>query len=427
MTPTMQGLSANTPHSREATPAQRPWLALIGIGEDGIDGLTTTARALVSDAAVVYGGERHLELAATLIEGEARAWPHPFSDAFPEIERLRGTAVAVLASGDPYFYGVGARLARHVAPQETIAIPAPSSYSLAAARLGWSLPDTTLLTCCGRPVDLLAPHLQPGRRLLVLCADETTPGEIAGYLAGRGFGPSKIHVLEALGGPREKVRETTAKRFSLKKVDPLNLVAIEVEHGRGAHVIPLTNGLPDGLFETDGQLTKREIRAATLSALAPRIGEHLWDIGCGSGSISIEWMLRHPANTASAIERDRERAGRAARNAAHLGVPHLEVVRGAAPDALAGLPTPDAVFIGGGGQGAGVIETAWEALRPGGRLVVNSVTLETEARLIAAHGSYGGSLTRLSVERLEKIGTRHGFRPAMTVTQWAVEKPEERR
>lgn len=408
-----------------SAPARR-WLAIIGIGEDGIEGLTPAARALIESAAIVYGGERHLALAARLIKGETKPWPRPLKGAIPDILGRRGTAIAVLASGDPYLYGIGSRLAPHVAADETIAIPAPSAYSLACSRLGWSLADTATITCCGRPIETLAPHLQPGRRLLVLSADETTPAGIAAYLAGRGFGGSTLHVLEALGGDRDRVRMTTAQDFGFDDVDRLNLVAIEVVAAPGAHVIPLANGLPDDVFENDGQLTKREIRAVTLSALAPRAGERLWDIGCGSGSISIEWLLCHPANMATAIERDPERAGRAARNAASLGVPRLEVTQGSAPDVFTGLPTPDAVFVGGGGQGDGVIEGAWEALRPGGRMVANSVTLETEAKLIEAHGRYGGTLTRLSVERLERIGTRTGFRPAMTVTQWTAVKPEEK-
>ncbi|MEJ8572286.1 precorrin-6y C5,15-methyltransferase (decarboxylating) subunit CbiE [Microbaculum marinum] len=408
-----------------AAQARSPWLSIIGIGEDGIEGLTGAARALLSGARVVYGGKRHLALADGLISGEARAWPSPLTGAVDEILGLAGTPVAVLASGDPYLYGVGSLLARHVPAAQITAIPAPSAFSLACARLGWAVADCAQVTCCGRPVETLAPHLQPGRRVLVLSADETTPAAVATYLSARGFGASRLHVMEALGGRRERIREAEAYGFGFNDVDPLNLIGIEVVGAAGAKVIPLASGLPDAFFENDGQLTKREIRAVTLSSLAPRAGERLWDIGCGSGSISIEWLLRHPANRAIAIERDPERAARAARNAANLGVPRLEIVEKAAPEAFADLPAPDAVFIGGGGQADGVIETAWSALRPGGRMVVNAVTLETEARLIAAHGTYGGSLARLSVERLEAIGGRHGFRPAMTVTQWVGQKPRD--
>lgn len=399
------------------------WLAIVGIGEDGVEALSPVARALIANAGVVYGGARHLRLAASLIAGEARPWPSPIAGAFADIAGLRGTPVAVLASGDPYCFGIGGTLARHIPAGETIAVPAPSAVSLAAARLGWPLEEAAMLSCCGRPVEAVAPLLQPGRRLLVLSADAATPAAVAAFLAGRGFGDSTVHVLEALGGPRERIRATAADRFDLGGIDPLNLIGIEVAAGPQARVIPLASGLPDELFETDGQLTKREVRAVTLSALAPRAGDLLWDVGAGSGSIAIEWLLRHPANRAVAVERDPDRAARAARNAASLGVPRLDIVGGGAPDAFDGLPAPDAVFIGGGGHVAGVIEGAWAALRPGGRMVANAVTLETEARLIGAVGTYGGTLTRLSVERLERIGGRQGFRPAMTVTQWTAQKP----
>lgn len=397
------------------------WLSIIGIGEDGVDGLAPAARTLLSAATAVYGGKRHLDLAAPLIRGEAHPWPSPLTDALPDILARRGEPVAVLASGDPYLYGVGTLLTRHVPADEITALPAPSTFSLACARLGWSLADTATLTCCGRPVEGIAPHLQPGRRLLVLSADETTPAALADYLSERGFGASHMIVLEALGGASERIRETAAEAFGLNDIHPLNLVAVETVAGPDAIVLPLATGLDDALFEHDGQLTKREVRAVTLSALAPRIGERLWDIGCGSGSVAIEWLLRHPANTAIGIERAPDRAARAARNAAHLGVPRLKIVEAEAPAGLAGLARPDAVFIGGGGR-EGTIETAWDALAEGGRMVVNSVTLETDAALTAAHGRHGGTLTRISIERLDRIGGLHGFRPAMTVTQWTAMK-----
>lgn len=402
--------------------ANRRWLAILGIGEDGVEGLTAAARALISGAELVVGGARHLALADGLIRGERLAWPTPIGAAIPTICARRGSPVAVLASGDPFCYGIGPKLLRHIPAEETLCLPAPSAFSLACARLGWSLPDAGTITFCGRPIEPIAPLLQPGARILALSADAATPAAVAAFLRERGFGPSRVHVLEALGGPRERVRVTTADRLDFE-VDALNLLAIEVVAGPDARVIPLASGLADDAFEHDGQITKREIRAVTLSSLAPRRGELLWDVGCGSGSIGIEWMLRHPANRAVAIDANAERAARTARNAASLGVPGLEVVTGAAPEALAGLPLPDAVFIGGGAQDDGVLDTAWQALRPGGRLVVNGVTVETEAALISGRARLGGTLTRLSVERLDRIGTLHGFRPAMTVTQWAVVKP----
>ena len=289
---------------------------------------------------------------------------------------------------------------------------------MACARLGWALDETATVSLCGRPIETLAPLLQPKRRVLALSADAATPASVARYLASRGFGRSVLHVLEALGGERERMRATLAEDFGFNDVEALNLVAIEVEATPGAKVIPLASGLPDDMFEHDGQLTKREIRAVTLSSLSPRAGELLWDIGCGSGSVSIEWLLRHPANQAIGVERDGASAARAARNAAELGVPRLAVVTGAAPEALAGLPSPDAIFVGGGGDSI-VIERSWAALKQGGRLVANAITLETEKILLAAQAELGGTLTRLSVERLDAVGGKQAFRPAMTVTQWS--------
>ena len=406
-----------------AVAANRRWLAILGIGEDGVEGLSGAARALVSGAELVVGGARHLALADGLIRGERLAWPSPLSAAIASICARRGSPVAVLASGDPFCYGVGNSLLRHVPADETLCLPAPSAFSLACARLGWPLQETATVSFCGRPIEPLAPLLQPGARILALSADAETPAALAAFLRERGFGPSALHLLEALGGPRERIRSTRAEQFDLDAVDALNLVAIEVVAGPAAKIIPLAAGLADDAFEHDGQITKREIRAVTLSTLAPRQGELLWDIGCGSGSIAIEWMLRHPANRALAFDENAGRAARAARNAASLGVPGLEIVTGHAPEALAGQPAPDAVFIGGGAQDAGVIDAAWAALKPGGRLVANGVTVETEALLIAARARLGGTLTRLSVERLDQIGSMHGFRPAMTVTQWAAAKP----
>jgi precorrin-6Y C5,15-methyltransferase (decarboxylating) len=401
---------------------QQRWLAVIGIGEDGVEGLSPAARALIENAKLVIGGKRHLALVDSLPRTERKAWASPITDSIPEILKYRGEPVAVLASGDPYRYGIGALLSAHVPPEEIIAIPAPSSLSLACARLGWALDETATLSLCGRPIETLAPLLQPKRRLLVLSADATTPASVARYVTQRGFGPSVLHVLEALGGERERIRSTKAESYGFNDVDPLNLIAIEIEAGADARIIPLSAGLPDEMFEHDGQLTKREIRAVTLSSLAPRAGELLWDIGCGSGSVAIEWLLRHPSNRAIGIERDATRAARAACNAAELGVPRFEIVTGAAPYALASLHSPDAVFIGGGCDEI-AIGKSWNALKPGGRLVVNAITLETEKTVLSAQTKFGGTLTRLSVERLDAVGSKQAFRPAMTVTQWSTVKP----
>ncbi|WP_207447209.1 precorrin-6y C5,15-methyltransferase (decarboxylating) subunit CbiE [Roseomonas marmotae] len=398
-----------------------PWLTILGIGEDGVNGLSPAARDLLRGAAVVYGGRRHLSLAEGLIQGEARPWPSPMDGAYPALLACRPRPVVVLASGDPFCFGVGSVLAGLVPPGEMLCIPAPSAFALACARLGWPGQDCATISFCGRPLEPVRALLQPGARILALSADGGTPGALAELLNRLGFGPTRMHVLEALGGPREAIASTTAEAFSLSP-GPLNLVALEVAAGPGARVLPLSTGLPDDVFEHDGQITKAEIRAMTLAALAPRQGELLWDIGCGSGSVGIEWMLRHPANRAIGLEPKPERAARAARNALALGVPRLRVVQAAAPEGLAGLPAPDAVFIGGGCDAA-VLDAAWAALRSGGRLVANAVTVETEALFLASHARLGARLTRIGLERMDAIGTRHGFRPAMTVTQLVAWKP----
>jgi precorrin-6Y C5,15-methyltransferase (decarboxylating) len=395
-----------------------PWLTILGIGEDGVDGLSPAARTLLGNATLVAGGSRHLALAAELIRGDRLPWPHPLTDALPALIARRPQPTLVLASGDPFWFGIGSAIARLLPASEFTCLPSASAFSLACARLGWSLQDVTTLSLCGRPLATLVPALQPGARLLVLSADAITPAAVAGLLRSHGFGGSTLHVLQALGGPRERIATQRADQDPPDGLDPLNLLAIELTAGEGAGVIPLSTGLDDSLFEHDGQLTRREIRALTLSALAPRRGELLWDIGCGSGSVSIEWMLRHPANRAIAIERDAARANRAARNALSLGAAGLDLRQGEAPAILRDLPAPDAVFIGGGATIPGVIDAARAALRPRGRLVVNAVTLECEAILLAAQATHGGSLTRIGIDRLDRIGGMHALRPAMRITQW---------
>lgn len=405
------------PESRAA-----PWLAVVGIGEDGRDGLSPAARAALDGAQVVYGGRRHLALAAPLMV-EARPWPSPISDAYDAILAQRGRPTCLLATGDPFHYGVGAEIARLVPAREIRAFPQASAFSLACARLGWPLAECGCLTLHGRALAGLVPHLQPGARLLVLSWDGTTPAAMAAFMTGRGFGGSRLTVCEAMGGARERIRSATAKDFDLGEVDPLNTVAVTVVGGPEARVVGLAPGLDDGWFENDGQLTKAEIRAVTLASLRPRLGERLWDVGAGAGSVAIEWMLRHPAMRAVAIEADPARAERIARNAQSLGVPGLAVVHGRAPDALAGLPAPDAVFVGGGLSAPGVLPAAVAALSAGGRLVANAVTLQGEAVLLEAFAGRGGTLRRLSIARADPVGGLHGWRTAMPVTQWAWVKP----
>ncbi|MER8982679.1 precorrin-6y C5,15-methyltransferase (decarboxylating) subunit CbiE [Mesorhizobium sp. M0518] len=399
------------------------WLTIVGIGEDGLAGLGDEAKQRIARAEVIFGGKRHLALVASFSKGEPRAWPVPFDAEMADVLALAGRRVCVLASGDPFFHGVGATLARKVKAQEMHVIPAPSAISLASARLGWALQDIETVSLHGRPLDLIRPLLQPNARILALTSDAEALAAIARLLTELDFGASRLTVLEALGGPNENQRSARADAFDLESINPLNVLAVEVESGPDARVLPLTSGLADHLFDHDGQITKREIRAITLSALAPRRGELLWDIGAGSGSIGIEWMLAHPSMRTIAVEADPVRAARIGRNAAACGVPGLVVVEGSAPRALARLDTPDAIFIGGGGSDAGVLNAAIKALRAGGRLVANAVTLEMETLLLARHVSLGGDLTRINISRASPVGSMQAWRPAMPVTQWSWVKP----
>ncbi|MCS0458384.1 MULTISPECIES: bifunctional cobalt-precorrin-7 (C(5))-methyltransferase/cobalt-precorrin-6B (C(15))-methyltransferase [Rhizobium] len=398
--------------------SSRRWLTIIGIGEDGPAGLGDEAKQLIAAAPVVFGGRRHHELVAALVTGERLCWESPFDRSVEAVAARRGLPVVVLGSGDPFLYGIGATLSRRISAEEMRVIPAPSSFSLAASRLGWPLQEVATISLHGRPLELIRPHLHHGRRIAALTSDAETPSQLAELLRVSGFGQSQLHVLEALGGQRERRRQARADSFDLGQIDPLNVCAIEVVAGEGARVIAFTPGLDDTLFEHDGQLTKQDVRAITLSALAPRHGELLWDIGAGSGSIGIEWMLADPSLRAVAIEQSSERAARIARNTLALGVPGLAIVEGKAPEALANLPEPDAIFVGGGGSGAGVLDVALQVLKGGGRLVANAVTLEMEALLLSMHEERGGTLTRIEVSRSAPIGGMNGWRPAMPVTQW---------
>jgi precorrin-6Y C5,15-methyltransferase (decarboxylating) len=417
----MSSFSLNSEQESSMAP-NPPWLTIIGIGEDGRAGLSPAALAALDQAEFVIGGARHLALAAPL-SAQTLTWPSPLADGYPLILVRRGQPTCLLATGDPFHYGVGAELARLVPADEMICFPQPSAFSLAAARLGWSLPDCDCVSLHGRALQRIIPHLQPGARILALSWDGSTPGKLADLLKARGFGASTLTVCEAMGGPRERIRSAAAADFAIVEIDPLNTVAIEVVAAKDARIVTLASGLPDDLFENDGQLTKAEIRALTLAALVPKAGELLWDIGLGAGSIGIEWCLRHPRNRCIGIEERVERAERARRNAFELGATALDIRIGRAPEALADLPAPDAVFIGGGASEAGVFDAAWAALKPGGRLVINAVTLETETLLGSLYVEHGGTLRRLAVSRLEPVGGMHGWRAAMPVTQWVVTKP----
>jgi precorrin-6Y C5,15-methyltransferase (decarboxylating) len=398
------------------------WLCLIGIGEDGYEGLSSAARKILAQAQFVIGGARHLALAGPL-DAQTMAWPSPLSDGISQILARRGTPTVVLASGDPFFYGIGGLISARIPAEEWMCLPAPSSFSLAAARLGWSLQECRPISLHGRDLNRIIPNLAPSARLLCLAWDETTAPRVAQLLCERGLSQSRLIVLERMGGPNEKIHETTAKDCNLGTIDPLNLIACEIRGGPEAHYVPIGNGLPDALFTHDGQITKQEVRAITLSALAPKRGEILWDIGAGSGSVGIEWMLLDPLNQAIAIEARQDCCNTIVANAGALGVPGLEVVFGKAPDALMNLAQPHAIFIGGGASQPGIIDQAFNALPQGGRLVVNAVTLETEMVVFTWFQRLGGTLKKITLAHADRVGGFHSFRPALPITQWAVTKP----
>lgn len=401
-------------------------IGLVGVGADGWSGLTSAATSLIGQAGVVIGGQRQLDLLPDTIAAERVPWPSPLRSAVRElVDRYRSRGLVVLASGDPMFFGIGRALVEEVGQQSLRIVPHPSAISLACARLGWMVEDIEVVSLVGRPLASLILSLHPNRRVLVLSNDATTPGAVAKLLTDKGFGGSTVTVLDKLGAPgetrRSGIAETWGAAFS-DLGDPLNVVAVECLLGGGGHRLGLTPGLADSAYEDDGQLTKREVRAVTLSSLAPSQGELLWDIGGGAGSIAVEWMRVHRSCRAIAIESDNERAARIVRNAEALGVPGLLTVVGRAPGVLAQLPTPDAIFIGGGLTADGMLDTAWEALRPGGRLVANTVTLQSEALLTQWYSRHGGELIRIATSRARPVGDFTGWQPAMPVTQWSVIK-----
>jgi precorrin-6Y C5,15-methyltransferase (decarboxylating) len=399
------------------------WLTVIGIGEDGIGGLPPIHRATLAAAELIIGGDRHLAMLGA-IKAETQSWASPLSRTVEEILKRRGRPVVVLATGDPMHFGIGVTLAKRVPSGEIAIHPHLSAFSLAAARLAWPLAEVECLTFHGRPIELLTAAVTPRQKLMILSHDSTTPGLVAARLSALGYGSSRFVVLEHMGGGKERVRETKAEDWGADDVADLNTIAIECVAGPNAKVLHRGFGLPDEAFQHDGQLTKREIRATALSALDPLHGELLWDIGAGCGSIAIEWLRHDHSLKAVAIERDPARAAMIRDNAAALGTPNLQLIEGAAPEALRDLPTPDAVFIGGGTGGVGVIDAAWGALRPGGRLVAHAVTVESELALFAGYHAHGGDLTRLSVSRVQPVGTLHGWKPMMPVTQWRAVKTE---
>jgi precorrin-6Y C5,15-methyltransferase (decarboxylating) len=398
------------------------WLSVVGIGEAGLDSLSPAARAEVDQAEVLVGGARHLAMIPH--DGRERLeWPTPISDAFPGIAARRGTRFCVLATGDPLHYGVGAMLVRHFPIEEMTIVPGVSAFSLAAARLGWSLPDTECLTIHGRPGERVRGFIAPGRRLLILCGNGGDPARVATMLDEAGYGESRMTAFTHMGGAKEQRVEGTAAAWPNEPTADFVTLAVECVAGPGAVARSHAAGLPDDAFVNDGQLTKREVRAATLAVLAPLPGELLWDVGAGCGSVAIEWLRVHASCRAVAIERDAKRLGYIEENAAALGVPQLQIVGGEAPAALADLPPPDAVFVGGGVAADGMLETCWSALKPGGRLVANVISVEGEHMLFHWQAAQGGELRRIAVQNATSVGRFMSWRPKMPVTQYVGVKP----
>ncbi|MFZ3183945.1 MAG: precorrin-6y C5,15-methyltransferase (decarboxylating) subunit CbiE [Pseudomonas sp.] len=398
-----------------------PWLTVVGIGEDGYAGLGKAARRALLAAERIVGAPRQLALLPKCIRATQQNWPSPFS--LDALLAQRGTPVCVLASGDPMLFGVGASLARQVPADELLVLPAPSSTSLAAARMAWPLQEVTLLSLVARPLAALQAQVHHGARLLILSNDGSSPGAIAQLLDERGFGPSRVTVLEHLGGPLERRIDGQAASWDLSEAAALNIVAVDCIAGDNAQRLPLTIGLPDSAYQHDGQLTKRDVRAITLARLAPKPGELLWDVGAGCGSICIEWLRSHPSCRAIAIEADPGRQQLIGHNRDALGVPSLQLLAGKAPEALTGLEAPDAIFIGGGVTIPGVLEHCWQQLKPGGRLVANAVTLQSEASLLAWRSAHGGELTRIQVAQAQPLGAFDTWRSALPITLLELHKP----
>ncbi|NEK87378.1 precorrin-6y C5,15-methyltransferase (decarboxylating) subunit CbiE [Blastococcus saxobsidens] len=396
-------------------------VTVVGIGADGWDGLSPAAQRAVGQADVLRGSDRQLGLVPDDVPAERVPWPSPMGPALATLPAAHaGRRIVVLASGDPMLSGVGTSLVRLHGAGAVHVLPHPSSVSLACARLGWAVEETAVVTVVGRALELVTPHVTPGRRLVVLGSDGGTPAQVAALCARLGYGASRISALAQLGGPVERVLTGSAAGWPHGVVDPLVVTAVQVLADPGTVPLPTVPGLPDAAFEDDGQLTKREVRAVTLAHLGPLPGQLLWDVGAGAGSIGIEWMRAHPSCRAVAVESHPERAARIARNAAQLGVPGLQVVEGRAPDALAGLPAPDAAFVGGGATTPELLETCWAALPAGGRLVANAVTVESEAVLAGWFARVGGELVRIGVDRARPVGSFTGWRPAMPVTIFSV-------
>ena len=400
----------------------KKWLSIIGIGEDGLAGLSPIAVSCLDKAQIIFGGERHLSMLPHDDNREKISWKSPFQDSITEIISHRGQAVCILASGDPLCYGVGTTILKDIPISEVTIIPALSAFSLACSRLGWSLTEVETLSLCGRPVSLLQSYIYPGAKLLILSEGKNTPANVAQILTSRGYGNSQITVLEKMGNVDENIIIGIANNWHKINSAALNTMAVECIVDKEIVALSRFPGLPDHAFDHDGQLTKREVRAVTLSSLAPNPGELLWDVGAGCGSISIEWLRSDRRCRAIAIEQNSTRLNYITDNAAALGTPNLQIIAGKALEVIQNLPAPNAIFIGGGVTAPEILEICWSALLPGGRMVVNVVTLAGEQRLYQWYEKVGGNFSRIAIQRAEPIGKFLGWKAMSPVTQWVGKK-----
>ncbi|CCH66785.1 Cobalt-precorrin-6y C5-methyltransferase [Richelia intracellularis HH01] len=399
------------------------WLSVVGIGEDGFSSLTPIAIALVNQAKVLVGGERHLEMLPKTDVRPKLVWASPIGETIATIMSMRGQSVCVLASGDPMFYGVGVTLRRKIPLEEMTIIPTLGTLSLACARVGWSFQEVETLSLCGRPVELLSAYVYNHAKLLILSADKNTPSQVAAILQSSGYGKSKLIILERMGGNQERIITSMANSWNHTEIADLNTIAVECVADKGITALSRVSSLPDNAYHHDGQITKKEIRSITLAALAPLPGQLLWDVGAGCGSVGIEWMRTHDHCRTIAIEQDASRLKYIADNASSLGTPQLRIIFGKAPLALQNLLTPNVIFIGGGITNKGLLETCWQALPPGGKLVTNVVTVEGEMKIFDWYKQLGGNLTRIAVQKAEPIGNFWGWKAIAPITQWVVVKP----
>ena len=398
----------------------KPWLKVVGIGENGLEGLSPAARQRVESAEILFGGKRHLEMIPGT-QAKKIPWAKRMREAVPKILEWKGSNIVVLASGDPMCYGSGTKLLRHLDVGEVEIFPALNSFSLACSRMGWSLPDVETMTIHGRPLSMLHPYLYPGAKIICLSEDASSPAGAARLLTERGFGSSIITVLENMGGAKENMFSGEAKNWNHPEGSPLNTLAIECRADQNPDLLSRSSGLPDSAFEHDGKMTKQEVRSQVLSKLMPFPDHLLWDLGAGCGSVAIEWMRSHSNCDAIAVERSEERIRMIRNNADALGTPMLRTIHGEIPTILGELPKPDAIFLGGGISPES-LEQCWEVLNPFGRLGSHAVTLESEKVLLDWQASRGGDLTRIAISRAEKVGPYQGWKPMMPVTQYSAVK-----